>query len=335
MVHVSNMGRVRTARGVVHGGHVRDGYHRVTVGKRSHTLHVLVARAFLGPPPSAEHTVDHIDMDTSNNAASNLRWATRSEQILGSYRLNLARSKAVDKRALRIEARPRGGASSEWTAYESCSDAARKLGTSQGDVWMCLKGTRKTAVGYEFRVLEEESRDADETWVEVDGVGVSDRGRVRTRRGHVHCGSGGACRTYLTAYVGEGKRRYVHVLVARGFLGPRPTERHTVDHVNNDPRDNRVANLRWATPQEQMRRSFDTNAARRSHASKTSKPVRVRRGDDAWQEYSGVNEAVRRLGCDVATMHKVLKTGRSWRGLRIEYVPFEDLPGEVWRSPWG
>lgn len=41
--------------------------------------HQLVARAFLGPPPSSEHIVDHIDGFPSHNGADNLRWVTPKE----------------------------------------------------------------------------------------------------------------------------------------------------------------------------------------------------------------------------------------------------------------
>ena len=330
MVQVSNLGRVRSSRGVVHTGAVRDGYHRVTISKRTYSLHVLVARAFLGPPPSNVHTVDHIDMNPSNNAVANLRWATPREQVLYSHLLNASRSKAVDKRALRVEARKVQNASSEWVVFESCNEAARQLGTSQGNICMCLRGKRHTAMGYEFRVVEE-PRDEHETWVEVDGVSVSDCGRVRTRRGHVHCGSGGAHKTYASVSV-AGRQRYVHVLVARGFLGPCPSPRHTVDHINNNPRDNRVANLRWFTPEEQMRHSFASNATRGSHVGKQSKPVRVRsecNGD--WTYYSGVNEAIRCTKCPANSIQVALRTGVAWHGMYFEYVLFEDLPGEVWK----
>jgi hypothetical protein len=43
-------------------------------------VHRLVAIAFIGDQQSPEHTVDHIDTDTTNNLLSNLRWATKEEQ---------------------------------------------------------------------------------------------------------------------------------------------------------------------------------------------------------------------------------------------------------------
>ena len=46
---------------------------------RNENVHRLVARAFIGPPPSSEHVVDHIDGNTLNNSVDNLRWVTRSE----------------------------------------------------------------------------------------------------------------------------------------------------------------------------------------------------------------------------------------------------------------
>ena len=329
-MQVSNLGRVRSSRGVVHCGHVRDGYHCVSFKKRMYSVHVLVARTFLGPPPSDAHTVDHIDMNPSNNAVTNLRWATRSQQTLYSYQLNAARSKAVDKRATRIEARKVQNAGSEWEVFESCNEAARKLGTSQGNIGSCLNGKRKTALGYEFRRVDD-PEDDNEMWVGVDGIHVSDSGRVRTARGHVHCGSGGKTKTYLSVAAG-GTRKYVHVLVARGFLGPRPSAQHTVDHINNNPRDNRVVNLRWATPQEQVRHSFDSNTTRGNHIGKQSKPVRVRsESNSEWVEYSGVNEAVRCTGCNVASVHRALREGVASNGLYFEYVPFVDIPNEVWR----
>lgn len=48
----------------------------------SHTIHRIVAFAFLGNPPSEKHIVDHIDTNRSNNSAINLRWVTRLDNLL-------------------------------------------------------------------------------------------------------------------------------------------------------------------------------------------------------------------------------------------------------------
>ncbi len=43
---------------------------------------------------------------------------------------------------------------------------------------------------------------------------------------------------------------YVHTIMCTTFLGPRPTPTHQVAHGNGVRHDNRLTNLRWATPAE-------------------------------------------------------------------------------------
>lgn len=103
LYEVSNMGRVRSLDrklkgpcGTVetHRGQVlkeqalKNGYREVHVcrdGKRKHrTVHSLVAEAFLGERPD-KHDILHLDGDRSNNAANNLRYDTRAENLHSTY----------------------------------------------------------------------------------------------------------------------------------------------------------------------------------------------------------------------------------------------------------
>lgn len=96
---VSNLGRVKLARtGEIKvqkrevmrraNGTVSSHYfvvilsdHKGQHGKNYRRfVHRLVAIAFLGDPPTPEHTVDHIDTNTGNNILTNLRWASKEEQ---------------------------------------------------------------------------------------------------------------------------------------------------------------------------------------------------------------------------------------------------------------
>ena len=55
----------------------RNGYRQVTLRKRTHMVHTLVARSFIGERPEG-YEVCHNDGDSDNNAATNLRYDTVS-----------------------------------------------------------------------------------------------------------------------------------------------------------------------------------------------------------------------------------------------------------------
>lgn len=54
--------------------------------KRRFLAHRLVARAFLGVPPTEDHCVNHLDAVKVNNVVENLEWVTRAEN---NYHANL------------------------------------------------------------------------------------------------------------------------------------------------------------------------------------------------------------------------------------------------------
>ena len=60
----------------------------------------------------------------------------------------------------------------------------------------------------------------------------------------------------------------VHRLVALAFIGPRPSELHTIDHIDRDPTNNRATNLRWASQKEQ---SANKGVPKRSYLCATEK----------------------------------------------------------------
>lgn len=60
-------------------------YRSVNTAQGRVRVHRLVAEAFL-PKPDDRHDVAHYDGDKSNNKASNLYWATKSENMLDKRR---------------------------------------------------------------------------------------------------------------------------------------------------------------------------------------------------------------------------------------------------------
>jgi hypothetical protein len=102
---VSNLGNVRNKKtGYVLKPHWRK---YLTVGEKSYrcAVHRLVAFAFLGDPPAeigGDPTVDHIDNNTGNNAVSNLRWLSRSDNSRKGIAWRRAKE-AAEKEKVRME----------------------------------------------------------------------------------------------------------------------------------------------------------------------------------------------------------------------------------------
>lgn len=76
-------------------------------------------------------------------------------------------------------------------------------------------------------------------------------------------------RVRLRVMLGGQRWFKVHLLVLEGFVGPRPSSRHHGAHApSNDKRNNRLSNLRWATPEENERDKKQHGTARRGSARK-------------------------------------------------------------------
>ncbi len=96
---------------------------------------------------------------------------------------------------------------------------------------------------------------------------VSNHGRVRTVATGLIRALATSPKGYknVTLYRGHcrttGRRRMkglrVHRLVARAFIGRRPSERHNVAHLDGDPANNRVDNLQWCSYQENERHKIE------------------------------------------------------------------------------
>ena len=119
--------------------------------------------------------------------------------------------------------------------------------------------TRAT-VQFKSRTLEADVLDG-EVWASpydkhLRGIQVSSLGRVKNFLGITRgCLTGPyrVCKVKRKAYK-------VHRLVATVFLGRPPTDKHTVGHINQNPDDNHVNNLRWATMLEQAGNRRNTRA---------------------------------------------------------------------------
>jgi len=133
---VSNWGRIRRETGGPNAKqgkfkkpqvNKKTGYTHVKVsgseGKRSMSLHRLVAMAFI-PNPNGYKEVDHIDRNKQNNHVDNLRWCTRRENLA-----NMNNNRGVKTI---IATPPDGG---ELIEFETARDAATYIAELTGMVY--------------------------------------------------------------------------------------------------------------------------------------------------------------------------------------------------------
>ena len=100
-----------------------------------------------------------------------------------------------------------------------------------------------------------------ETYPDYEGLyRISDPGRIlslRTGKLRKDVNSGRGYRAIQLSNSDSIKNReYVHRVVAMAFLGDPPSEDAQVNHLNLDKTDNRLSNLEWVTPAENMSHAY-------------------------------------------------------------------------------
>ncbi len=176
------------------------------------------------------------------------------------------------------------------------------------------------------------SDEARETWRPVvgyeDAYEVSDFGRVRSVNRVItridgrllpltgmiraqHIGRGGYLQVSLSRDSTTRAAR-VHILVAKAFLS-RPAGEVEVCHRNGNPRDNRVANLRWGTHKSNVEDAIRLGTFARGSMRATAKLSEESIPDVRRLAREGVsyNEIGRLFGVHHATIRSAV-IGRSW-----------------------
>lgn len=161
-----------------------------------------------------------------------------------------------------------------------------------------------------------------EEWRKIPGFEeyeASNMGRVRNRSGAIlsPVNIGPKRKQYQAVYVGGGRNSYkkvIHRLVLSAFIGP-PPDGHLACHKNDIQTDNRLENLYWGTPKQNVqdqKRSGRFSAVKAklgeesANAKYSNDLVRILRG-----EYTGDRGCMTMLSkkykIPMSTLYQILK----------------------------
>lgn len=203
--------------------------------------------------------------------------------------------------------------------YINATSAGIDVGCTKSVIHHAASGNTELACSYfwEYVKIKEDIKFKNEVWKKICEIDdkfkdvkheISDFGRVKSYAGIVSYGS-----KTINGYMSVGIRGinyFVHTLVCLAFNGKKPSDKHSVDHINKIKDDNNKENLWWATYEEQA----DNN---------NSKPINVYKDGKFIGKYKSQAFASRELklelgGCDISACIK--KNATSKKGYTFEIV---------------
>lgn len=143
-----------------------------------------------------------------------------------------------------------------------------------------------------------------ENWKKIqhfENYEVSDLGNVRNSRFRIL--NPGKSRGYLKVGLfknGKGKNYFIHRLVAQAFI-PNPENKPQVNHINGITSDNRLCNLEYNTPKENIKHAIDSGLINRNTfliaENKRKKVIQINpNNQEVIQTFISAHEASKKTG---------------------------------------
>ena len=227
--------------------------------KTASAVHRLVALTFI-PNPENKPYVNHMDCNKYNNRVDNLEWVTQNENT-AHHQKKISHDKKVVQYSL-------DGIFIK--IHNSVTEAGKSVNLSRHAINKVCIGQNQTAGGFkwEYEIPEDKSlpEDFDEA-IEITYANkektyyVFPDGRIfnKSRKAFLNPVENISGYCYVTLVIKDGKKKniYVHRIVADHFLrNDNPSLKTQVNHKNKIRSDNRMRNLEWVSPSENVLHAY-------------------------------------------------------------------------------
>ena len=220
-------------------------------GKGKHiSINRLVAQTFI-PNPDNKPYVNHINCDKTDNRVENLEWVTQKENCK-------AHDKQISHPRRVIQMDLDGNVIA---TFNSITEAGESIGKTRHAVNKVCIGKNKTAGGFKWKYEDEEHnyKEIDITQAkqvyDYDNYYVFSDGQIfnKQRKSYLKPIKNASGYCYVTFSRNNVKKNcYIQRIVAEHWIENNDIEKTQVNHKNKIRHDNRVENLEWVTPSENI-----------------------------------------------------------------------------------
>ena len=205
-------------------------------GSKQRMTHRLVALTFITNPENLP-TVNHKDLDKTNNKLSNLEWASHSDQIKHSFENNKNRKKLIGIKIIQITLDNK-----DIKQFNSIKEAEKELNIKE---IIINKIYKNEDLSFKFKYSEDNESlkfIEGEEWKIINDINISNKGRIKNKNDFISYGANTSNGYY------SHKHFFIHRLVAEAFIpNPKPNEYLFVNHKDSNKGNNNVENLEWVS----------------------------------------------------------------------------------------
>lgn len=116
---------------------------------------------------------------------------------------------------------------------------------------------------------------------------------------------------------GIGVKHYVHRLVAQAFI-PNPDNKPDIDHIDTNPLNNHISNLRWVTESENMRNPL---TLKKSSSSKKKKVFQYTTNGLFLKKWESVSPICKYYNLSPTTLRKYCRSNKQYCDCIWSYQP--------------